>query len=114
MNGVQVGIRCPRPDAAGAAFLHQTGSRSHYESLRRLAEARGWIEPATATRQTAASEHDIYAALELSWIPPELRNGDDEIGAARRGTLPPSSRASRSAAICTCTPTTATGATAWR
>src|SRR6185436_17186238 len=32
-------------------------------------------------------EEDVYAALGLPHIPPEIRNGDDELEAARRGTL---------------------------
>ena len=91
-NRVQVGIRCPRPNLGGAALLHLTGSRAHFESLQAQAAARGWrLEPeglVTNDSQAATSEADIYSALDLPWIPPELRNGDDEIAAARAGTLP--------------------------
>ena len=36
----------------------------------------------------AATEEEVYAALDLPFIPPEIRSGDDEIRAARDGTLP--------------------------
>ena len=92
-NRVQVGIRCPGPNVGGAALLHLTGSRAHFEGLQAHAAARGWrLEPegllTNDGRAAAASEAEIYAALDLPWIPPELRNGDDEIAAARTGTLP--------------------------
>ena len=38
---VQVGIRCPHPDRAGAALLHLTGNAAHVDALRDLAESRG-------------------------------------------------------------------------
>ena len=93
-NRVQVGVRCPKPEGAGAAFLHLTGSTTHFEGLRSLAQEKGWaLEPAGLDRGNgqafiAESEEAIYAALELPWIPPEIRNGDDEIEAARNGALP--------------------------
>ena len=91
---VQIGIRSPRPDAAGAAFLHLTGSRGHLDGLQALAVARGWrlgpegLERGAGSTPVAETEEEIYAALGLPWIPPEIRNGDDEIAAAERGALP--------------------------
>ena len=38
--------------------------------------------------RTASSEEELYAALDLPLIPPEIRNGEDEIAAAERGALP--------------------------
>jgi DNA polymerase (family 10) len=34
------------------------------------------------------AEEDIYATLQLPFIPPEIRGGDDEVDLARRGELP--------------------------
>jgi DNA polymerase (family 10) len=93
-NRIQVGVRCPKPERAGAAFLHLTGSNAHFDGARSLAQATGWaLEPEGLDRGNgqallAESEEEIYAALELQWIPPEIRNGDDEIEAARNGALP--------------------------
>jgi DNA polymerase (family 10) len=90
----QVGIRCPAPDEAGAALLYLTGTAAHFDGLSSLARGRGWtLEPEGLTREAGSprlsqSEEQIYAALELPCIPPEIRNGDDEIAAARQGTLP--------------------------
>jgi DNA polymerase (family 10) len=90
----QIGIRSPLPDAAGAALLHLTGSGGHIEGLRALAAERGWtLEPEGLVKEAGAptvaeTEEEIYAALGLPWIPPEIRNGDDELPAAARGELP--------------------------
>lgn len=90
----QIGIRSPAPESAGAALLHLTGSRLHVEGLARLAVERGWtlgpegLERGAGQARVAATEQEIYASLGLPWIPPEIRNGDDELDAARRGTLP--------------------------
>jgi DNA polymerase (family 10) len=94
MDRVQVGVRLPDPSEAGAAQLHLTGSISHLAALRSLADRSGnRLEPnglfaADGTRRAAAQEADIYAALGLPFIPPEIREGDEEIEAASRGQLP--------------------------
>ncbi len=90
----QVGIRCPAPDRAGAALLYLTGTGAHFDGLSSLASNRGWtLEPEGLTREAGSprlseSEEQIYSALDLPCIPPEIRNGDDEIAAAQQGTLP--------------------------
>jgi DNA polymerase (family 10) len=91
---VQVGIRCPRIEVAGAALLHLTGSPRHYAALAQLARDRGGsLEPeglvtSVGGIRISATEEDIYAALGLPFIPPELREDGDEIAAAREGRLP--------------------------
>jgi len=94
IDRIQVGIRCPAPDVAGATLMHLTGATTHLDGLRALAAERGWsLDPeglsrGAGTSPLAASEEEIYAGLDLPFIPPEIRNGDDEIAAARGGTLP--------------------------
>ncbi len=94
MERAQVGVRCPPPDRAGAPLLYLTGSAGHFAGLRALAAERGWtlapegLSKADGLPPLAASEDEIYAALGLPWIPAEIRNGEDEIEAARNGTLP--------------------------
>ena len=117
-NRVQIGVRFPAPDNAGSTLLHLTGSAGHFDLLRaarrrpRLAADPRDCTATDGTLRTAASEEEIYAALDLPWIPPEIRNGDDEIAAAERGALPRAAHARRtSAATCTCTRSGATAAT---
>ena len=75
-----------------AALFHLTGSRTHVSAIRARAATRGvsldWPSPNAASRPAYAQEADIYAALDLPYIAPELREGDGEIDAALAGTLP--------------------------
>lgn len=91
---VQIGIRSPQPSVAGGTLLHLTGTAAHLEALGALASARGWkLEPEGLVKEPGSSplsetEEQIYAALGLPWIPPEIRNADGEIEAAADGSLP--------------------------
>jgi DNA polymerase (family 10) len=91
---VQVGIRIPEPANAGATLLYLTGSVRHFDALRARAAATGWLltpgglYSSDGVLRPAQTEDEIYATIGLSPIPPEIRNGDDEIGAAARGELP--------------------------
>ena len=101
MDRAQVGIRFPVPSEAGAALLHVTGARQHVDAIRALAERDGGrleangLFAADGTLRAAAREEDIYRALGLPFIPPEIRNGDDEIAAALEGALPDARHARR-------------------
>ncbi|MEO8257101.1 MAG: PHP domain-containing protein [Acidobacteriota bacterium] len=94
VNRTQVGVRLPAPDNAGSTLLYLTGSAGHFNLLRRRAADRGWqltsegLQAPGGALRAAASEEEIYAALDLPWIPPEIRHGEDEIAAAGRGALP--------------------------
>jgi DNA polymerase (family 10) len=91
---MQIGVRLPEPSNAGSTLLYLTGSRAHVDGLRAVAAAKGWtltadgLRRADGTPTPSAAEADIYAALGLPLIPPEIRNGDDEIARASRGALP--------------------------
>jgi DNA polymerase (family X) len=91
---VQVGIRLPEPSNAGASLLYLTGSREHFGQLQDEAATRGYrLTPRglyeSGGRLIAADrDEDIYTALGLPPIPPEIRNGDEEVRAAGRGELP--------------------------
>ncbi|NOT28302.1 MAG: DNA polymerase/3'-5' exonuclease PolX [Acidobacteria bacterium] len=83
------------PEQAGAALLWHTGSRAHVDLLRLRAQRAGLrfddgilSRAGEAAVVDCAREEDVYAALDLPFIAPELRSGDDEIDAAERGTLP--------------------------
>lgn len=95
IDRVQVGVRCPVAAEAGAALLNLTGSIEHVRRLAALASERGWalgpsgLQPQESSQAVIAeTEDDIYAALGLPFIPAEIRDGMDEIGAARAGRLP--------------------------
>jgi DNA polymerase (family 10) len=65
----------------GWAQVVATGSAEHVAQLRARAAERG----IDLSRLEAADEQLVYTALGLPWIPPELRDGTDEIAAARAG-----------------------------
>jgi len=93
--GLQVDLRVVEPDQLGAATLYFTGSKDHNIRLRKLALQRGWTlnEYALTHQDTgeiiaSRDERSIYAALELPFIAPPLREDTGEIEAAVDGTLP--------------------------
>lgn len=91
--GLQVDLRVVEPAAFGAALLYFTGSKAHNIALRRLAQQRGLkINEYGAfrgrKRVAGAGEREMYAALELPFIPPELREDHGEIEAAQHRHLP--------------------------
>ncbi len=92
-SGVQVDLRVvPRP-SFGAALLYFTGSKAHNIRLRTLAVERGMklneyglLKGRTVV--AAATEQEVYGALGLPWIAPELREDRGEIEAALKHRLP--------------------------
>jgi DNA polymerase (family 10) len=76
----------------GATLLHATGSVDHLDQLGALAERKGMkLGPdglRKGRRLIAAKEEDIYDALGLPFIEPELREGRGEIERALKGKLP--------------------------
>src|SRR5213596_2598826 len=92
-GGLQVDLRRSEPDAYGAALLYFTGSKAHNVALRQLAQEKGlklneYGLYRGERRVAAATEADIYRALGLDWIPPELREARGEIALAREHRLP--------------------------
>jgi DNA polymerase (family 10) len=77
----------------GATLLHATGSSAHFEALQKMARAKSLILDQSGLRRgrkviAAESEADIYKALGLPFIEPELREGRGEIERAMKGKLP--------------------------
>jgi DNA polymerase (family 10) len=77
----------------GITLLLATGSAEHIEELRALALRRGLTLDSEGLRHgpklvAAGSEEDIYAALGLPFIEPELREGRGEVDRAMKGQLP--------------------------
>src|SRR5215472_13604582 len=79
---VQLGVRLPAPDAAGSTLWRLTGSPAHVAAVAQIARERG-IDIAHA-----ATEEELYARVGLPFIPAEIRDGTDEIAAARDHHLP--------------------------
>jgi DNA polymerase (family X) len=94
-SGLQIDVRLLPRASFGAALQYFTGSKMHNVTVRQRALKRGYTlsEYALArlddgTQVAAATEEDIYRALDLDWIPPELRENSGEIEAAAQHTLP--------------------------
>jgi DNA polymerase (family 10) len=94
--GLQIDIRVVTPDQLGSAQMYFTGSKAHNIRLRQFAIDRGWLlneygllDADTEAVIASKTEEDVYAALELPWIPPEQREDTGEIEAALDGSLPP-------------------------
>jgi DNA polymerase (family 10) len=94
-SGLQVDVRLLPERSYGAALQYFTGSKMHNVSLRQRALKRGYTlsEYSLArlddgTVVAAASEEEIYQALAMDWIPPELRENQGELEAATEHRLP--------------------------
>ena len=101
---VQVDLRVVRAASFGAALQYFTGSKEHNVQIRSRARERGLsineygvfllsdAEASKAARertpQHGATEEEVYTAVGLPWIPPELREGREEIAWAEEGRLP--------------------------
>jgi DNA polymerase (family 10) len=77
----------------GITLLLATGSERHVQMLRAHAAEKGFLLDEQGLHRSrklvaARAEEDIYQALGLAFIPPELREGGDEIALARAGKLP--------------------------
>ncbi|MGC1781911.1 MAG: DNA polymerase/3'-5' exonuclease PolX [Acidobacteriaceae bacterium] len=94
-NGLQVDVRMLPEASYGAALQYFTGSKTHNVAVRQRAlklgltlNEYGLARLADGSALPASSEEEIYAALNLDWIPPELREGLGEIEAAEQHRLP--------------------------
>jgi DNA polymerase (family 10) len=94
-DGLQVDVRLLPSASYGAALQYFTGSKAHNVSLRQRALKMGYTLSEWALARldddstaAAATEQDIYAALDMDWMPPELRENLGEIEAAARHALP--------------------------
>jgi DNA polymerase (family 10) len=94
-GGMQVDVRLLPSASYGAALQYFTGSKAHNVALRQRALKMGYTLSEWALARlddnstvAAATEQEIYAALGMDWIPPELRENLGEIEAAARHALP--------------------------
>jgi DNA polymerase (family 10) len=94
-DGVRAQVWVHPPERFGTALQYATGSKDHNVQLRTLALEKGLSLSEHALTRTdgggeilCATETEVYRALGLPWIPPELREARGEVEAAREGKLP--------------------------
>jgi DNA polymerase (family 10) len=94
-GGLQIDLRVLPAPVYGNLLQHFTGSREHNIQLRELAvrqnkrvSENGIVDLTDGRTILCRTEAEVYAALGLAYIPPEMRLGIGEIEAARDGTLP--------------------------
>ena len=94
-GGFQADLRLVPAESRGAAMQYFTGSKAHNIALRDRAirlglklNEYGLFRADDDTRVAGAREEEVYQALGLAWVPPELREGRGEIEAAAARQLP--------------------------
>ena len=108
-EGLQIDVRVVEPDQFGAAVMYFTGSKAHNIALRQRALDRnlllneyGLIDTSDETLEGAdrpvvasKTEAEIYAALDMAYIEPPMREGQGEVEAAAASGPKPKKRASK-------------------
>ena len=94
-GGLQVDLRIVEHDCFGSLLQYFTGSQQHNINLRERAHRMGLklseygiTNLATEELEKFATEEAFYERQELEFIPPELREGQQELERAERGTIP--------------------------
>jgi DNA polymerase (family X) len=92
-NGVELDLRVVADESYGAALQYFTGSKEHNVVVRGLARDLGlkineYGVFREETRIAGRTEEEVYAAINLPWIPPELREDRLEFALAAAGPLP--------------------------
>jgi DNA polymerase (family 10) len=95
-ENIQVDLRVVEPECFGAALQYFTGSKQHNIRVRELAQRKGLkvseygvFNEKTNRRIAGKNEADVYQAIGMPFVPPELREDGGEIEAALEGRLPP-------------------------
>lgn len=94
LNGLEADLRCLPETRWGTALQYFTGSQAHNVKLRELALKRGLslseysLAAGDGSDILCAEEEEVYRALGLPFIEPELREDRGEIEAALKGELP--------------------------
>ena len=94
-GGLQVDLRIVEHESFGSLLQHFTGSKQHNINLRGRAQRMGLSlseygisNLATGELEKFATEEAFYVRQGLEFIPPELREGQQEIERAEEGTIP--------------------------
>ncbi len=96
-QGMEADLRVVKPVSFGAAMHYFTGSKAHNIHIRRLGIENGLRineygvfkkKGKRLVRIGGRTEEEIFKAVGLPWIPPEIREDEGEIEAAQTGKLP--------------------------
>jgi DNA polymerase (family X) len=92
-GGINLDVRVVPAESYGAALQYFTGSKDHNVAMREIAIKKGYKLNEYGLwkgekRIAGKSEEEIYKALGLTWMEPEIRENSGEIEAARTGKLP--------------------------
>jgi DNA polymerase (family 10) len=92
-SGLRIDLRVLDEPSYGAALHYFTGSKAHNIAVRRLGQERGikineYGVFRGKRRVAGATEEEVFAAVGLPWIPPELREDSGELEAAAQNKLP--------------------------
>ena len=94
-EGLQIDVRVVEPEQFGAATMYFTGSKAHNIALRQRAIDRGWLlneyglfDAESQELVATGSEAEIYAKLDMQFVPPPVRENEGEVERAAVGDLP--------------------------
>lgn len=92
-RGMQVDLRVVEPESFGAALMYFTGSKEHNVKMRERAIARGYsLNEYSLSKDgepvAGETEEDVFKALGMAWVAPELREDRGELALAESSKLP--------------------------
>jgi len=93
-NGLDVDLRVVEEKSFGAALLYFTGSKDHNVAIREIAIKKGYklneygLFDKNNKMIAGKTEEEIYKKLDLQFIPPEIRENQGEIEAAKKNKIP--------------------------
>jgi len=94
-DGIQIDLRIVDDDSFGSALVYFTGSQAHNIHIRHIAKQAGLkvneygvFSDETGKRIAGRTEKDVYKALGMPWLPPEIREDRGEVEAALGGKVP--------------------------
>ena len=94
-GSIQVDLRVIEPRCWGAAMLYFTGAQAHNVAVREIAVRKGLklseyglFDAETGELIVSQTEQEVYARLDMQWVPPPLREDAGEVRAALSGEIP--------------------------
>lgn len=92
-GGLDADLLVVPEESWGSALQYFTGSKEHSVELRKMAIAKGlrlneWGVFKGEKRIAGKIEQDVYRALGLQWVPPEMRENAGEIELAKQNKIP--------------------------